>query len=185
MTGLRKILHSLRRDQSGVSAVEFALIAPILILFYFGLAEATQVMMAERKTIRAASAVGDLIAQNTQVTTGNIDDIFKMSDVLMKPYPATTQLKICVASIVSDSSNNKTVAWSRSRNSAPCPAKNAAVSNADVPADLIAANQSLVMSRVTYVYTGVTNKVIKTNPTFTKTFYLRPRRSQSVTCTGC
>ena len=185
MTGLRAMLAKLRRDQSGVSAVEFALLAPVLILFYFGLAEATQVMMAERKTIRAASAVGDLIAQNTQVTTGNIDDIFKMSDVLMKPFPATTQLKICVASIVADANNIKTVSWSRAKNGATCPAKNAQVANADIPADLIAANQSLIMSRVTYVYTGVTNKVIQTNPTFTKTFYLRPRRSHAVTCTGC
>lgn len=185
MSRLVAILRKLRRDQRGVSAVEFALLAPVLIVFYFGLAEATQVMMAERKSIRAASAVGDLIAQNVQVTTGNIDDIFTMSDVLMKPFPASTQLKICVASIVSDSANVKTVAWSRAKNGATCPAKDAPVSNADIPADLIAANQSLIMSRVTYVYTGVTNKIIKTNPTFTKTFYLRPRRSHVVVCTGC
>ncbi len=43
-----------RRDQRGVSAVEFAFIAPVLILFYFGLAEYTQALMAQRKTINTA-----------------------------------------------------------------------------------------------------------------------------------
>jgi Flp pilus assembly protein TadG len=185
MRVLNDFLRGLRRDQRGVSAVEFALVAPMLILFYFGLAEATQVMMAERKTIRTASAIGDLVAQNTQLTSANIDDIFKMSEILMTPYPATSQLKICVASIVADADNIKTVSWSRAKNSAVCPAKGATVATADVPAALIDANQSLIMSRVTYEYTGPTNKIIKTNPTFTKVFYLRPRQSHVVACATC
>ncbi len=181
-----KFLRALKRDQRGVSALEFALIAPVMILFYFGLAEATQVMMAERKTIRAASAVGDLLAQSTTLTPSNIDDVFELAEVLMTPYPTTgTTMKICVVSITSNASNVKTVAWSRAKNGATCPAKNAPVANADVPADLIAANQTLIMSRVTYEYTGPTNQIIKTNPTFVKTFYLRPRRSHSVACSAC
>ena len=33
------LLTRLRGDRRGVSAVEFALIAPVIIVFYFGLAE--------------------------------------------------------------------------------------------------------------------------------------------------
>ena len=75
--------------------------------------------------------------------------------------------------------------WSRSKNSPPCPSKGADVPDTDVPADLIAANQSLVMARVTYTYQGPTNKVIDVSPVFVKTFYLRPRKSQSVLCPTC
>jgi Flp pilus assembly protein TadG len=37
------------RDRRGVSAVEFALIAPVLMIFYFGMAELTEAMMAQRR----------------------------------------------------------------------------------------------------------------------------------------
>jgi Flp pilus assembly protein TadG len=185
MTGALARLKRLRRDERGVSALEFALVAPLMILFYFGLAEATQIMMAERKTIRAASAVGDILAQTPEVKVtgaGGIDDVFDMAEILMTPFPTGIQLKICVAGITKSSTGALSVTWRRAKNNAVCPAVGA---SEPVPADLIANGESVVMSRVTYTYVGPTNMVIKTDPTFTKTFYLRPRMSTAVTCTGC
>lgn len=187
-----KLLHRhgrrLRRDERGVSAIEFALIAPIMILFYFGLAEVTQVMMAQRKAIRTASAVGDIVAQRPAIKItgpGGINDVFDMAETLMTPYPTATQLKICLASIVANAAGVKTVSWSRAKNGATCPAAGATIANADLPPNIIGANESAIMSRVTYSYSGPTNMVIKANPTFTKTFYLRPRSSSVVTCSDC
>jgi Flp pilus assembly protein TadG len=185
MIVLNRIAARLRRDQRGASAVEFALIAPVMILLYFGLAEGAQALIAERKTIRTASAVGDLVAQYSTVTPAQVDDILKLGNVTMLPFPTATQLKICIASIESDSGNIKKIGWSRSSNNPVCPAKDAPVQDTDVPAALIAANQSLIMARVNYTYVGATNQIIKTNPTFTKTFYLRPRKSQTVLCPTC
>ena len=37
------------RDRRGVAAVEFAFVAPVLILIYMGLAEVTMALMAERR----------------------------------------------------------------------------------------------------------------------------------------
>jgi Flp pilus assembly protein TadG len=39
-------LNRWRRDRRGVSAVEFAFIAPVLILFYFGVAELCSALLA-------------------------------------------------------------------------------------------------------------------------------------------
>ena len=175
----------LRRDQKGVAAVEFALVAPVLILFYFGLAEATQATMAERKTIRLASSIGDIVAQRNAWTNTELNDVFAMGEVLMRPYPATTELKICVASLVASPGPNsvKTVAWVKKHNApADCPNKG---DPATVSSDLLGANQSVIMSKVSYTYTGPTSKVIDINPTFTKTFYLRPRLTHSITCATC
>lgn len=186
MTSLLARLKRLRRDERGVSAVEFAFIAPVMILFYFGLAETTQVMMAERKTIRTASAVGDILAQTAEVRVtgaGGIDDVFDMAETLMTPFPTGTQLKVCVASITKSSTGALSVTWRRVKNAATCPGLGATTE--PVPAGLIANGESVVMSRVTYSYVGPTNMVISVNPTFTKTFYLRPRMSNVVTCVGC
>jgi len=51
-------------DNKGIAAIEFALIAPVMIMFYFGLAEVSLLVSADRKTAQAASLVGDLTAQD-------------------------------------------------------------------------------------------------------------------------
>lgn len=186
MTAQRFRARAFLRDRRGVAAVEFAMIAPIMLLFYFGLAEFTQAMMAERKAIRTASAIGDLIAQNAEMTptgTGGITDVFSIAETLMKPFPTGTKLKLCVASISADANGTKTVDWSRNQGDGTCPAAQSKVTN--ISDDLLAANQSIVMSRVIYSYTSAVNQAMKTNPTFTKTYYLRPRRSAKVVCEAC
>jgi Flp pilus assembly protein TadG len=174
------------KDRRGVAAVEFAMIAPIMLLFYFGLAEFTQAMIAERKAIRTASAIGDLVAQNSEIAAtgaGGISDVFAIADTLMKPFPTGSKLKLCVASISADQYGNKTVDWSENKGDSTCPAENAKITT--LSADLLAANQSVIMSRVIYSYTSPVNQTLKTNPTFTKTYYLRPRRSTKVQCDTC
>ena len=91
-------LTRFRRDQRGVAAVEFALIAPVLIAMYFGLAEYCQAMMADRKATHVASSIGDLVAQSDQVTAADLADIFAIGKPLIAPFP-TTDLKIRVASV--------------------------------------------------------------------------------------
>jgi len=182
-----RFLARLRGDDSGVSAVEFAFIAPVMILFYFGMVEACQIMIADRKTVRAASAMGDLVAQAPATITltgsGGLTDIMGMGDTLMAPFATGASLKICIASISADASNVKKVDWSRATNAATCPAK-ASIYNS-VPAALISANQSVIMSTVSYTYTGSLNMVIKTVPTITKTFYMRPRKVAKIDCPTC
>lgn len=182
---LSRFIRRFRRDASGVSAVEFAFIAPVMIIFYFGLAEYTQALIAQRRTIGTASAIGDLVAQASGSTrASDVDDIMSMSNVLMAPFPVSgTNLKVCVTSIVADASNNKKVAWRRQKNDTSCPAVNSTVSG--LSSNIIGASQSLIMAKVTYSYSSTTNQILKTNPTFTKTYYLRPRRSTTITCSDC
>ena len=57
--GVRVGIRGFWRDPRGVSAVEFALIAPLLILMYCGMAELSLAMMAQRRLSNIASAIGD------------------------------------------------------------------------------------------------------------------------------
>jgi len=61
-------LKAFGRDQRGLAAVEFALIAPAMILLYCGLVEVCQAIIASRKTDHVASAVADLVTQADAVT---------------------------------------------------------------------------------------------------------------------
>ena len=99
--------RKLRGDRRGVSAVEFALLAPALIACYFGLAEMCGALLAERKASHIASAVGDLVAQTTTIHDSDMTDIWTVSATLMAPM-STTTLKMRVTSIVADASGRTT-----------------------------------------------------------------------------
>jgi Flp pilus assembly protein TadG len=188
---MSRMIRRFRRDQRGVSAVEFAFIAPILIVFYFGMAEVTQAIIAQRRTIGTASGIGDLVAQaNGSITASNVDDIMNMSSVLMYPYPLTGSpgpLQICIYSILSDpSTGKKTIDWFRAKNESATTCSKSDTSISSLSAGVIAPGQSLIMARVKYTYTPTTQIVIgKLKPLFTRTYYLRPRRSVAITCADC
>jgi Flp pilus assembly protein TadG len=175
----RPFLTRFWRDRRGVSAVEFALIAPLLILLYCGMAEMTQAMMAQRRLSNIASSTGDLVAQSTQTGPLKTADIFKIADTIMAPFPTGT-LKICLASVVSDANGKDTVAWSKPSASgmANCPAKGDILS--DVPVGVLPASQSVIVAKASYVYTSTFGLVMPSNLTFNRTYYLRPRKTDAV-----
>lgn len=76
------------KDSRGVAAIEMAFIMPFLLFLYFGLIDLTAMISLNRKVTYAASAVADLVTQNsTTVTATNIDDYVKAAALVMKPTP--------------------------------------------------------------------------------------------------
>jgi Flp pilus assembly protein TadG len=171
-----KLLKRLGRDRRGGSAVEFALIAPAMIAFYFGLAEITQALLAERRAGHAASAIGDLVAQSSSISNTELTDIFQIATTIMQPYPTNT-LKMRVTSVKANAAGATTVAWSNASGMTAY----AAGAALPVPAGVIAANQSVIMSEVTYDYDSPVNFFMPNAVTFSRKFYLRPRKSDEVT----
>lgn len=173
-------LTRLRGDRRGVSAVEFALLAPVMIAFYFGLAEFCQGYMSQKRMSHTASAVADLVAQTDTVTTGQLDDIIGIGGLIMKPFDATT-LTIRVSSVTRDANGVAKVDWSRATG---IPAR-ATGSVVTVPADVIANGASLVMAETGYEYESPIKYLMKEAVQFSNVFYLRPRRVEMVPCTDC
>ncbi len=58
-----------------MSAVEFALIFPVLILLYVGAAETGNLLTVYRRTFQVASTAADLTAQVKTVSTADLGDI--------------------------------------------------------------------------------------------------------------
>jgi Flp pilus assembly pilin Flp len=63
------------RDNSGVAAMEFALIAPMLIGMYIGLAELSTALNADRKMSHSASVAGDLATQLETLNAAQTEDL--------------------------------------------------------------------------------------------------------------
>lgn len=165
------------RDRRGTAAVEFAFVAPLMILLYCGLAELTQGMMADRRASHVASTIGDLVAQDTQINQSDINDVFKVGTAVIAPFPSGT-LSMRITSVKADSGGSPKVVWSKNTGSLTALSAGATVSG--MPSGLIAANESVIMAEVKYVYTSALQKALPNTLTFNEKYYLKPRKGSEV-----
>jgi Flp pilus assembly protein TadG len=179
-------IRAMRRDHRGVSAVEFALIVPLLILMYVGVAEMGNLLTVVRRVETMSSTAADLTAQVKQVSNTDLRDIFAASTSILDPYP-TTPLKVVLSSVVADANNNGKVAWSCASHGSP----RAVGSSYPLPANTSVANSSVIVAEITYQFTPLLGlkpcPIGATDPCFSpgahnlqRTFYERPRRSLTI-----
>lgn len=172
-------------DRRGVSAVEFALIAPLMLVMYAGLVELCQAMIAERRTSHVASAVGDLVAQSETITASDVTDIFDIGRTVMKPFPVAV-LKQRVTSVVADAQNKPRVEWSRGSGlTALAKTSIVALPGTGASAMTLSSGESIIMAETEYAYTSPIKYLIPSAVTYNEVFYLRPRRSDKVVCANC
>jgi Flp pilus assembly protein TadG len=170
--------HRFIRSRSGMAAVEFALIAPVMILVFFGSIEFSEGLNCKARVERVASTAADLVAQSTAVTTTDVNNIFSAANSVLYPFsPAPAQ--IVVSSLVDDGHGGAKVAWSNATSNATARALGSAVT---VPTGLIVSGTggSVILAEVTYTYSSPTTQVLNANTVMTGMFYARPRRSTTV-----
>lgn len=175
----RGLFARLGRDERGVSAVEFAMLAPVLIGFYFGMAEFCQGFMAQKRMGHVTSMVADLVAQEDSVTTTNLDDIFDIGGLIMKPFPMT-QLNLRVSSVTRTAGVAR-VDWSRGDGMVA----RAVNSTITLPDNLIVDGQSVVVSEATYDYISPVDYFMPGITRFSQIYYLRPRTVDKTLCSNC
>lgn len=178
-------LARLARDQRGVSAVEFALIAPFLIMTYFGVAELSQGITVQRRVSHAASAMGDLVAQaDTTLATSDMNDMFAAASDLLSPF-ATGNLNLRVTSITGNASGAPRVDWSDASGPGLSAYKHCDTVTPTLPTGLItAAGDSVIMAEATYSYTATIAKIVPGGFNLNEHFYLRPRKVAHVLRAG-
>jgi Flp pilus assembly protein TadG len=175
MTPARK---SWRRDERGVAAMEFAFIAPLMVLLYFALAELTSAIMANGRAAHVASVVGDLVSQEGgTLTNSQLDNIFGIGDAIMKPFPTTT-MKYRITSVRADANGVPQVTWSYEKGMTHLTGK-----ATEFPTGLLATGESVITSEVQYTYTSPIQQVIPKPLTFSTKYYIKPRRVTEVAYT--
>ncbi|MFE9084425.1 TadE/TadG family type IV pilus assembly protein [Brevundimonas sp. NPDC003935] len=171
------------RDRRGVSAIEFALIAPVMLVIYFGLIEICQGYMANRRASHTASIVADLVAQADETSTKDLTSVFAIGDMIMRPFSAA-DLSIRVSSVTMDANGVARIDWSRGNDKALVAlTKNSTVS--DLPPGLIERGESLILGETEFKYTSAFAQVIKHPIDFKRSYYLRPRTQDRIACTDC
>jgi Flp pilus assembly protein TadG len=137
----------LRTEVRGVAAVEFAFLAPIMILLLVGTIELSAGVSVDRKLSRASSTISDLITQSDSLTTAEVDAIIDVAAKVLYPY--SDQVTIIVTGITIDKFGVATVSWSRSE---PAGNEKTVGSSYPVPADIVRNKSFLVSAKVTTSY---------------------------------
>jgi Flp pilus assembly protein TadG len=114
MTRLRKFAS----DRSGVAAVEFAYLAPLLMLMTFGTFEVSRALLVNKRFQRATAMVGDLVAREKQIGSSPTDASNALTGVMvsaehvMEPYSsAPLQLAITQLRASSSDATKTKVEW--------------------------------------------------------------------------
>jgi Flp pilus assembly protein TadG len=174
------MLRRFARSENGLAAVEFAFVAPIMVVMFFGAIELSQGVDCRARVTDVAATASDLVAQETTVSTTDMSNVFSALNSIMYPFPPGA-MRIVISSLVDDGHGNGKVAWSDQQNSTA----RSVGSIVTLPAGLITAGSgsSVIMSEVTYSYTSATTVVIGSPISMTYTFYSKPRRGLTVSHT--
>lgn len=175
MATLTTFLTRYRKAKSGLAAVEFALIAPVLVVLFLGSVTLSNALIAREKVASVASSAADLVAQSTQISNSGMSDIFAALNALIFPY-STSNAKIVIASIVSDGNGGAKVAWSDAQNTAPY----SVGQTVTVPNGLITPSGSVILAKIDYDYQSLVSGVVGNAFAMSDTFYARPRKTAQV-----
>jgi len=190
MTGilvkLNRATRRFRGDRSGVGAVEFALIAPVLIVLYMGSLEISVAMSVNKKLARAASTVADLVTQDDTVNKTLLASMVNVAQSVMTPY-RTDGLKVKITGIAIDDKGVGKTTWSwQEDDTRPYTVG----STQTLPTDLAIPDTFLVRTEIEFdhklllIMPDLQDIDIRTID-MKKTYHLRQRIGDSVTCSNC
>lgn len=194
---LRRKSAGLMGDRRGVAAVEFALIAPLLLTLYFVTMEVAQGIEGNKRVSRVASMVADLVTQQPTVTKNDLEAIMQIGNAIVYPYNRSIPVIEVTGIQIEDKENPKAfVEWSRRMTnntfSSGTPKKN----EVTIPEKLLIRGTFLVRVSTGLEYRPVIAWAAEEKAgmglvgAFDKipmeeTYYLRPRMSNAIACTGC
>ncbi len=209
MTRRRPTLLS---DRAGLAAVEFALVAPVMVILLFGAIELGNAFRIQTKVNTATGQLAELIAGQQAVTApnGNLVDMCNGVAMNLLPY-ATGTLSADIVSGTNDhpsnrvagSTDNTTVGpyldW---ENTSSCPTKdaspmgaNGAYALASSPASMLTKSgtsystdygmgYSVIVVQTTYTYANVLPLFLGRSITFSALAVARPRQNSEIMCTN-
>lgn len=192
MTDLRNRFSALLRqfvgDRRGVSAVEFAILLPLLLMILIVGNEVGQAVTIYRKVGHTAATLGDLTAQRQAVDLTALNNIFAASSAVMSPYPSSSASIVLSGATYSASKGYFVVNWSRTPTGAGWTVNTKPPIT--IPASLAVDQQGVVVATVSYTYTSPFSSFMKdiwgsASITLSDIAYLRPRVSPTVTCSNC
>lgn len=177
---LKGRLRKLASDKRGATAVEFALILPIMVLLYMWTVEISQAISAQRRVAIVTGMMGDLTAQQETVNEGLLDLIFSAAKTTIRPF-SSTQLTAYLTSVKTTSGTPTVVwsfSWTEAGNRVAYLAEGSTFSG--LPSDLQVNETSVIVAEIQYNYVSPLTFIFPTSRTLTNKTYFRPRLGKEI-----
>jgi Flp pilus assembly protein TadG len=162
-------------NTDGIAAIEFAFIAPLMIVIAFAVIQFADMFECLSKVQTVAVTASDIVSQQEELTDNGRDDVFAAARSVLYPYDGTGAV-IVVTSVVDDGRGNAKVAWSEANSG------NALTPQSSVtpPDGVLQSGGSVIMTQVTYSYSPPAISDFVGTLSFTETSYAVPRLSAQV-----
>lgn len=190
-------------DRRGVAAIEFALIAPLMLAMCLVTWELALAIETSRKVGRAGSMSGDLVAQLQSVTASELQGILDIGSSIVQPYNRTApDITITAIEITNEPAPQTRITWQyklvgKNTNGTNKYASGvAAGTETTVPDNLRLPGSFLIRVQSHLDYTpiivwsdkskealGLTSARATYN--MAETYYLRPRITSAISCSNC
>jgi Flp pilus assembly protein TadG len=180
-------------DRRGLAAIEFALLAPLLLALYFLTMETGRAIEANGKVDRIGGMVGDLVTQQVNVDAADLDAIMRIGEATLQPYDRSQPAIAVTAIEISDEAVPRArVAWSRKLAGGAFSAGEAKDEEVTVPPSLMIAGSFLIRAESNLAYQPVVTWAASGEKSLGfdsismgETYYLRPRMSRTISCADC
>lgn len=176
-----RAMMALARDRRGVSAVEFALVLPLMLTLFLATAETTQGLQADRKVSLAARALSDLSSQATTIADADMSNILDATADVLAPF-SVSNAQIVVTGIQIDTTGIARAVWSDARNAT----RYSCGQVMTIPSQLMPATGStgfFVLAEVKYSYTPAVAYLMSGSVLLSDRLYTRPRIGDTVSRT--
>ena len=172
---IRRLIRKARRNVDGIAAVEFSLVAPILITALLCGAEYGRAISIYRRVTLTTRTVVDLTTQTTQMTATDDTTVLNASSQVMAPYD-TANLTIVLSELSTDLLGVTKVVWSRQLHGT------ALVQNSIIamPLGSVLPGTSVIYGQVSYKYVPVIGGALIKPMTMSDTIVMTPRLSSTV-----
>ena len=182
-------VRRLWNDRSGLAAVEFAMIFPMMVVMFFGVLELSAAIAVDRKATLVARTLSDLTSQMVSVANTDLISFGEAAKAIMTPYPGPPLISSVTEVYVDSVTGVARVQWSKGLTIGTTGVVAISSTNPHNPGDIVVLPLTMVAAKGTYViwsevsykYTpAIGYMVAKTGMTFRDAAYTRPRTVQCV-----
>jgi Flp pilus assembly protein TadG len=173
---LHERLQRFAQDRRGVSAVEFAMLLPLMVTLYLGAVEISQGVAIDRKVTLTTRTVADLASQVSSINNADMTNLLNATAAVVAPYDQS-KLKVVVSAVTIDNNGTAKIAWSDTLGGTA----RSVGATVTLPTALNVNNTTLIWSEVNYSYKPTIGYVVTGTLSLSDQIFMRPRLSDTIT----